>query len=222
MSDKASTRSRVFRIAFGTISAVAVVVAAYVFTPRRADLTVFDPGAMARAETTMWRHYYDRRYLALFADLYGVARDQYGFSPWTSARIAVAAARAAKVFQPTTSRAQAQAALPLLIDYFALLAPACPVEVDVEAAARNELDWWQLRREHVGPKDYGLIIAKVTTLLYGIDGEMMRRAGVIRAEAMDFRDSRNTAIAEADWLKIAKDLTTAYGLLKQAIDARPR
>ena len=123
-SSVARPRRRVFRIVFGAIGAVAVVVAAYLFVPRRADLTAFDPVAMARAETTMWRHYYDKRYLALLADLYGVARDQYGFSPWTSVRIAVSAARAAKAFQPTTSRAQAQVALPLLVDYYALLAPA--------------------------------------------------------------------------------------------------
>ena len=60
--------------------------------PRRPDLRAFDPAAMARSETTMWRHYYERRYLSLFADLYDNSRAQYGFSPWDSVRIAAAAA----------------------------------------------------------------------------------------------------------------------------------
>jgi hypothetical protein len=52
--------------------------------PRHPDLRAFDPAAMAHSEITMWRHYYERRYLWLFADLYDNSRAQYGFSPWDS------------------------------------------------------------------------------------------------------------------------------------------
>jgi len=69
---------------------------AYAAIPRNADLTAFDPGETARLETLMWRHYYDKRFVALFAGLYALARDQDGFSPLDSARIAVAAAHAAR------------------------------------------------------------------------------------------------------------------------------
>jgi hypothetical protein len=62
---------------------------------------------MARSETMMWRHYYERRYLSLFADLYDNSRTQYGFFPWDAVRIAAAAARAARAFQPSTSRSGA-------------------------------------------------------------------------------------------------------------------
>jgi hypothetical protein len=62
----------------------------------------------ARSETLMWRHYYERRYLSLVADLYVNSRTQYGFSPWESVKIAAAAARAAQAFQPSTSRTGAQ------------------------------------------------------------------------------------------------------------------
>ena len=55
----------------------------------------------------------------------------------------------------------------------------------VEDAARTELAWWQARREAVPPEQYGAIIARVTTLLYGADGEEVRRSAVIRAKAMD-------------------------------------
>src|SRR5690349_11599665 len=174
--NRMSKRRPRLRAALAAIVLVLAALAAYAVIPRRADLTAFDPAASARLETLMWRHYYDKRFAALFADLYLLAREQDGFSPLDSARIAVAAARAAKAFQPTTSRAEAQVAVPLLIDYFAALSYGAPAPVDTVAAARAELDWWQARREQVRPETYGLTIARVTSLVYGVDDDEDVRA----------------------------------------------
>lgn len=203
----------------GIILAALALAAIYVCVPRRADLTKFDPGRMARRETDMWRAYYDKRYLALFGNLYEVARGEYGFSPLDSLRLAIAAAGAAKTFQPTTSREQAEAALPALVDYFSILSGAAPAPIEVEDAARTELAWWQARRESATPEDYGLIIARVATLVYGVDGEEVRRSGVIRAQAMAYRDAHEAAMSAADWDSIADQLDRAYGLLEKALSA---
>jgi len=210
------------RVILATALVVLVALVGYAVFPRHADLTAFDPAETARLETLMWRHYYDKRFVALFADLYDLARDQDGFSPLDSARVAVAAARAARAFQPTSSRAQAQVAVPLLIDYFTVLAHGAPEPVDVVAAARTELDWWQARREDVRPETYGLTIARVTSLLYGVDGEDVRAFGVIRAQAMDLRDARGRSITEADWTAIEQQLLSAYQHLKQAVSRRTK
>jgi hypothetical protein len=202
--------------------AVAVGLAAYATVPRRADLAAFDPGEAARLETLMWRHYYDKRFLTLFADLYVLAREQDGFSPLDSLRIATAAARAAKMFQPTTSRAQAQVAVPLLIDYLVLLSDGSPEPVDMVAAARAELDWWQARREQAKPDAYGLTIAQVASLLYGVDDEDVRAFGIQRAQAMEFRDARGSSITAADWAEIEQQLRTAYRHLKRAVSRRTK
>ena len=195
----------------------------YACLPRQADLTAFAPDAMAELETAMWRDYYEKRYLALARDLYEVGRGQYNFSPLDSARIAFAAASAAKAFQPSRSRAEAEAALPALISYFDLLSRGSRIEVDIEDAARTELAWWQARREEVRAEQYGLIIARVATLVYGVDGEDMRRAGVIRAQAMAYRDAHAATITEADWTAIEDRLRAAYGLFKTALlSAAPR
>ncbi len=215
-----SRRRPRLRATVAIVVLVLTAVAAYAAVPRHADLTGFDPGETARLETLMWRHYYDKRFFALFADLYRLARDQHGLSPLDSTRIAVAAARAAKAFQPTTSRAEAEVAAPLLIDYFAVLARGAPRPLDVAAAARSELDWWQARREQVGPDTYGLTIAQVTSLVYGVDGEEVRAFGVLRARAMDFRDRRGASITEADWGTIERQLAAAYVALKRAIAAK--
>jgi len=63
-------------------------------------LRAFDPAAMARLETAMWRDYYDKHYPALFFHLYAVSRTQFGFARWTVSDCA-AAAQAARAFQPT-------------------------------------------------------------------------------------------------------------------------
>jgi hypothetical protein len=207
-------RLRAVAIMAGLLSLIG---SGYAVFPRHPDLRAFDPAAMAHSETTMWRHYYERRYLWLFADLYDNSRAQYGFSPWDSVRIAAAAARAARAFQPSTSRSGARAALPFLEEYFGLLARATPVELDIEATARAELDWWQARRESVAPQNYGAMIARVSSLLYGLDSEELREAGVLKAEAMAFRDARNGAIVDADWSAIETRLTAAYEVLKHEV-----
>jgi hypothetical protein len=201
----------------GIILAIVLAAAAYVCIPRHADLTKFDPSALAQLETSMWRHYYEKRYLPLFRDLYEFSRSEYGFSPLDSLQLALAAAGAAKSFQPSTSRAEAEAALPALVGYFRILSDAAPAPIEVEDAARTELAWWQARREAVTPEQYGLIIARVATLVYGVDGEDLRRSGVVRAQAMAYRDAREANMSEADWSFIADRLELAYGLLKKSL-----
>jgi hypothetical protein len=213
---RAGGRRRIRQIAGGVLCILALA-AAYICFPRHADLTKFDPSVMARLETAMWRHYYEKRYLPLLGDLYDVARSEYGFSPLESVQLAVAAASAARSFQPSTSRAEAEAALPALVDYFRILSKAAPEPFEAEDAAVTELAWWQARREAVTPEQYGPIIARVATLVYGVDGEDLRRSGVVRAQAMAYRDARNANMTEADWSSIADQLELAYGLLKKAL-----
>jgi hypothetical protein len=200
------------------IAAAAAVVAllAYAVAPRGADLRAFTPPAIASIETASWRHYYEKRYLALAGDLYRLSASQFRFSPWDSVRLAADAARAAHDFQGTHSRAEAERALPPLRAYFGVLATAVP-GLDVDAAARAELDWWQARREAAAPADYGLRIARVTTLLYRVDNAATRAAGVSRARAMALRDQRGDAITDADWAAIERQLRTAYQELKQGL-----
>jgi hypothetical protein len=147
----------------------------YAVYPRHPDLFRFDPVEVGRIEGAMWKSYYEKQYARPFAGLYHLARRQYGFSPKDSLQIAPSAAQAARAFQPSRSRAEADAAPPDLIRYFSLLSRATPVALDPAAAARVELDWWQARREAAGPDDYGLTIARVTTMLYGIDNDLVSR-----------------------------------------------
>jgi hypothetical protein len=188
--------------------------------PRKTDLRAFDPAEMARLETAMWRDYYEKHYPRLFYHLYDLSRTQFGFSPLDSFRIALSAVQAAKTFQPTRSRAEADAALPSLVTYYRLLQPAAPVAFDASEAARLELDWWQARREKIGPKDYGRTVAEVAALTYGKsrDDPTMLESGIARAEAMAYyRDARSKSMAEADWSAIEGQLLRACQLLRAGV-----
>ncbi|MCP3372054.1 hypothetical protein [Bradyrhizobium cajani] len=211
------TRKIVLNVVLGVAASAAL--AAYAVIPRHADLRAFDPAEMARLETAMWRDYYDKRYVALFYHLYESTRTLFGFSPFRSLHIASSAAVAARTFQPTRSRQRADAALPALVAYYRDFAAAAPVAFDVEEAARLELDWWQARREAVAPRDYGLTIARIAALTYGksADDAGIRQFGIVRAEAMAFRDARGEGIAAADWVRIEGQLGEAYQALKASV-----
>jgi hypothetical protein len=202
-----------------TLALVLGLIGAYASWPRHADLRSFEPAEIARLETAMWRDYYDKRYVALFYHLYEVSRTQFGFSPLDSLRIALAAAQAAKAFQPTRSREAANAALPPLATYYRPLASAIPGGFDVEEAARLELDWWQARREAVWPAQYGMTVARVAAITYGKrpDDSSLVMSGVGRAEAMAYRDARGQAMSDPDWSKIECRLQLAYRSLKAAV-----
>jgi hypothetical protein len=205
-----------------TILIAALLIAAtglYVCVPRHADLRRFDPAGMARAETAMWRDYYAKSYFGLFYQLYGLPRAQYGFSPLDSARIALAAVKAAATFQPSKSREQALAALPSLVSYFSLLRPAAPAAFDIETMANLEISWWQARREAIGPQQYGVTIAQEAALTYGksTDDSTLVEMGIARAQAMAYRDARGDAITDDDWENIEAQLLRAYQLLKTGI-----
>jgi|SRR5579863_2276982 len=200
-----------------TTFAVAIALAVWAGLPRRPDLAQFDPNRTADAETAMWRDYYDHQYGGLFLHLYALNRDEFGFSPWDSFMLAFDAADAARRFQPTRSRAEAQTALPALTRYYSRMAKGVGAPFDAAAAASRELDWWQARREDVSPEDYGKTIAAVSGILYGRDAPKFEAAGVLRAEAMAYRDARSERMQEEDWRAIADQLRLSYRALKATL-----
>jgi len=167
----------------------------------------------------MWRDYYEKRYPAPFYHLHESCRAQFGFSPLGSARIALSAAQAAKAFQPTRSRAEADRALPHLMTYYGRLREAAPAAFDAGEIARRQLDWWQARREAAGPRDYGRTIAAVAALTYGkpAGNPDILAFGIARAEAMAYHDARAEEITNEDWFDIARRLRGAYERLRAGI-----
>lgn len=185
--------------------------------PRKADMRGFNPDAMARMEANAWRHYYEKKWFAMFTDLYGGARHQYGFSPCDSVLISLHAARAAKIFQPSRSREEAWLAIPPLESYFSVIKGRARLPLDVHEAARTELEWWQLRREGRTWLQYGHAIAIATGVVYSLPSEQFEAASLKRAEMMNARDNQKNSITEEDWRRIEEGLRTAWHQIKNAV-----
>ena len=201
---------------FAPAFAVALLAAiAWLFTPGRDTFRTFDGPALGRAESGLWRDYYDRHYAALAGGLVSSDRRAFGLNPWDSLNSGLSAASAARTFQNSHSRAEAQAALPALTQHFAILARANHSRFDPARAAKLELEWWQVRREtDTGPGAYALQIAAATAYIYSVDPARLATYARLRAEAMDLRDQRDTKITSADWAKISALLEQAYTALR--------
>jgi len=214
MAVSAQSDRQSYKIAIGLIIVGALL---YAFIPRNPDLRAFNPQKLAERETAMWRDYYDQRWLRLFWEVYSSSRAEFRFSPMDSLRIALAAAHAARQFQPTKSREEANVALPSLEVYYGLLRKGAPAEFDPAKAAQLELEWWEARREKVPPSEYGKTIAETTSMVYGAENPAITQSGALRAEAMAYRDARSGKMTDSDWRSISQQLAAAYGKLKEGI-----
>jgi hypothetical protein len=202
---------------------VALAGAGYALWPRQGDLRNFDADAVARLETAMWRDYYAKDYKSLATRLYALYRDQYHFSPADSAQLAYNSGKAAQIFQPTSSRAEAQVALPLLLTYYSLLRDRSGESFDAANAARLELDWWQLRRENATPEQYGNVVAQVAEELFKVHNDHIQKSSQIRAAMMRYRDDRRDGrMQPEDWDHIEQNLIESYRELRAGVGRTPQ
>jgi hypothetical protein len=195
--------------------------ALWMFTPGPNRFRSFDPNAVAHAEAELWRAYYERRRIDLASGLVLNAHRDFGLSPFDSARAGLSAAEAARTFQRSRSREEAQRALPALAQYFAVLSTATRARFDPAEAARLELEWWQLRREVDGYDLYAPAVAAATAHVYGVEPAALSAYAALRAEAMDLRDNRGRAITDEDWRRIEALLSQAYTELADEVSDQP-
>jgi len=204
-----------WKIACGLL-AVVVASAAVDHWLARPGLNRFDPTAMGQAESAMWRDYYDGHWVSLGVRMMRLAREQYGFSWWDSARASFHGARAALHFRGRTDDPRC---LPALRAYYGVLAKVMPPDFSSDEAARLELQWWSERRLNFPPAGYAGTIARLSGLCHGISPEAAEPSALIRAETMAYRDARRDGrMTEADWDHVAARLREAWSKLRAAID----
>jgi hypothetical protein len=176
------------------------------YAPRSAHLREFDPDAVARLETAMWRSYYEKQRLRLFNELSELLRTQYNMPLVRSNRVAYYAANAAFVFKKGKQRSDYEQALPDLIKFYQSVRNMSDIPFDVERAARLELEWWIVHRERAkhAPGDLDRALAALQAEIYRVPIERLMDHGRLRAEAMTIRDTKaeSGVVTEADWEQI--------------------
>jgi hypothetical protein len=183
--------------------------------PRRVDIRVFDPEAVARLETAMWRSYYDRRRLPLFGQLVALLQGQFHLQPLRAVTLAGLAARAASTFQVGAGHADYLRALPYLERYYAGIRAVSEVAFDPRRAAWLELDWWIVHREDAAHPsgDLERALADLAAELYQVPAERLGVHAARRAEAMRIRDRtarRPVGVLDDDWDRIEAVLWVAW------------
>ncbi|AQG81862.1 hypothetical protein [Spirosoma montaniterrae] len=188
--------------------------------PRQVDLRQFDPAEVARLDGLMWRSYYERKPLLLFWQSAELLRKQVHAPFWRSFVISYHAAKAAFVFKDGKNRADYNRALPDLNAFYEGINQLSKRPVDVSKAARNELEWWIIRREREQhpPAEWAALQTQVVADLYHVPPATCTDYGRLRTEAMLFRDQRGEAITEADWQRIDNLLRQSYQSLYQAVN----
>lgn len=187
--------------------------------PRRSDFRQFDPAATGRLDAEMWRSYYERKPAKLFWQLAHSLRVQFNAGFWQSFPIAYRAAKAAFTFKDGRTRDDYAKALPDLERYFASINGISLAPFDAKTAARDELEWWIIRRE---PKlhttaDWEKLIAAVAAEIYGVPAERLTDYARLRVEAMVLRDKQGESITEQDWSNITSLLERSWSELAGAV-----
>lgn len=187
------------------------------WVPRHYDLRQFNPTSIGVLETKMWRSYYEKKPLQLFWQSAQLFRQQLKAPYWRSFKIAYHAAKAALVFQKGSNRVAYQKALPNLQTFYQEVAKLSNRPLNVEQAAKQELEWWIIRRyrkEHP-PGEWAKLQAQVAAEIYGVAPAQCEKYGALRTEAMLYRDNLGQEIEKKDWVKIEKMLVEAWQSLNQ-------
>jgi hypothetical protein len=213
---------RVLKISAALVLLLAAWVAYDLYSSRRTSLRDFDADEVARLDTAMWRSYYSRRRVRLFAQACELLRTQYRLPFWRSNAVAYRAAKAAFVFKDGHSRADYERALPDLLSFYKSIRSVSDTDFDPERAARLELEWWIVHRERKqhAPGDLERALAELESELYRIPAERLLEHARLRAEAMDIRDTKaeQGGVTEEDWKRIDELLHESWRSLHAAVN----
>jgi hypothetical protein len=209
------------RVMLGALAIFVVYAGVDLFWPFNNDLRQFDPVALGKLETDMWRSYYDRKPLKLFFELTEMLRTQYKF-PWLRSFLgAYYATDAAFVFKDGKQRSDYEKALPALESYFNTIRRTGNINFDISRAAKLELEWWIVhrQREHYGKAALDSACANAAAAIYLVSPDSTFEHGRLRAEAMVIRDTQaaTAGVREQDWAQIDKLLQACYKSLRRVI-----
>jgi len=172
--------------------------------PLKKNFKQFDPEVVGRLDADMWRSYYEGKPLRLFFQLSKLMREQFQSPYFRSYLLAYSSAKAAFVFKDGHSQIQYASALPHLRSYFSQLNEMSDTPFNYHRMAKEELEWWIIRREQFSPKDWEKILSKEGEIMFHIPSDRFIGYARDRVLAMKIRDEKGQNIEEKDWEDITK------------------
>jgi Family of unknown function (DUF5995) len=150
----------------------------------------FDPARVADLEFRAWVDYYRRDWAGVLRASVGLVRAGFGMSWPRTLQAAWLALRAIQLWAPQDN--DPDAARRYLQRFYGLVRSVYGLPGDIAEAARLEVEWWRVHREHQhGRGSADAVVDAVTRLyafLYQVPPSAVRPAATYRVQAMDLSD----------------------------------
>jgi hypothetical protein len=186
----------------------------------------FRPDRVARFEAAGWRAYYDRAWIRAFLLMVRLNREEFRMSLLTSVAAAIDIVRASMVFAPAEN--DVFKAAEHIRRFYAKARSSAGIDVDAEALAGLEMDYWIVHRELAKQRmrDHKLnnhkpmveALVKLHRALFNTSARSIRLSAeqrALAAVAVDRITGRYSDDVEGDWARVEAHLTEAYGALSQ-------
>ena len=185
----------------------------------------FDPRRVARLECALWVAYYRREWMAFLRSAIFLIRHVFGL-PWRSTfRGAWFVLRATQLWAPSRDNNPVAARL-AMERFYRLLKQHDEERFDPAEAARLEVEWWHVHREHqhnnAGSDERALVdaLAALYAYAFGVPDAAVRLAAEQRALAMGYCDQWVRAGCDRESSLIAQEraaLVRSYASLVAAV-----
>ncbi len=187
--------------------------------------TAFDPARVAHFERANYQAYYNRNWLALLQASVALVREAFGLGLIDGVYGAYLVARAEMAFAPVRDnnlpRAEAY-----MRRFYALLNSRLGTTIDLDQAARLDVRWWQVHREHFADPDTGPLaraLAEWMGVVYGLAPDDLMTSARWRAAGMLCSDRWVRAgMPEPSILLVEEEraLTLSYQILRSILEDR--
>jgi hypothetical protein len=183
----------------------------------------FDPRKIAYYEKENYVAYYQRDWLKLLRVSVGMVKETFGLNWLQATYAAYLVARAEIAFAPYPKN-DVEKATRIMHQFYAFIKNVHRIDIDLNRAAKLELNWWIVHRKLFGnPNNQELIdaLADIYSLAYGVERNRLLDAARHRALGMLYSDywvnqgkDPNSPLLE----KEEKELYESYVALRTAVN----
>lgn len=184
----------------------------------------FDPETVGNAETDAWASYYRREWWPFLKAAVKMVRHGFGMGRLRTLRGAYYVLRANQKWAPNPGNDPA-AARAYMRRFYELVVRDSDLGLDPGEAARREVEWWRLHREHqygVTGDEEPLVDALVDlySYVYAVPGGAVEEAARQRVRAMEHSDAWVQAGCDLTDPRLAQErasLVASYRALRAAV-----
>lgn len=168
----------------------------------------FNPTTIAALEVKAWRPSAQMPNLNLAFVFYNLISEEYGMSPYASAKATWYFCKAQSAFFSGADLADQEKAMVPLVDFFSVIQKETRREFDIQVAARLELFTWMLSRDSGRRSELTTAISEKLALIYAKPSSDFLDAAKSFSKARQLATQNKWAEAEnenlAGWKKMSK------------------